>query len=143
MNIIEKIKENAKKANKRIVLAEGEEERNLKAADIIIENGYASITLLGNKANIEAKAAEWGLKNIAKADIIDPLNNPKKDFYANMLYEIRKNKGMTMEEALKKVEDPLYLATLLIKPGFFFSALGSLPGLGTSRLASSFSFSAS
>ena len=115
MNIIEKIKENAKKANKRIVLAEGEEERNLKAADIIIENGYAAITLLGNKANIEAKAAEWGLKNIAKADIIDPLNNPKKDFYANMLYEIRKNKGMTMEEALKKVEDPLYLATLLIK----------------------------
>jgi phosphotransacetylase len=64
-------------------------------ADIIIENGYAAITLLGNKANIEAKAAEWGLKNIAKADIIDPLNNPKKDFYANMLYEIRKNKGMT------------------------------------------------
>ena len=90
MNIIDKIKENAKKANKRIVLAEGEEERNLKAADIIIENGYAAITLLGNKANIEAKAAEWGLKNIAKADIIDPLNNPKKDFYANMLYEIRK-----------------------------------------------------
>ena len=115
MNIIEKIKENAKKANKRIVLAEGEEERNLKAADIIIENGYANITLLGNKATIEAKAAEWGLKNTAKADIIDPMDNPKKDFYANMLYEIRKNKGMTMEEALKKVEDPLYLATLLIK----------------------------
>ena len=69
MNIIEKIKENAKKANKRIVLAEGEEERTLKAADIIIENGYAAITLLGNKANIEAKATEWGLKNIAKADI--------------------------------------------------------------------------
>ena len=78
MNIIEKIKENAKKANKRIVLAEGEEERTLKAADIIIENGYAAITLLGNKANIEAKATEWGLKNIAKADIIDPLNNPRK-----------------------------------------------------------------
>ena len=115
MNLIEKIKENAKKANKRIVLAEGEEERTLKAADIIIENGYAAITLLGNKANIEAKAAEWGLKNIAKAEIIDPMDNPKKDFYANMLYEIRKNKGMTMEGALKKVEDPLYLATLLIK----------------------------
>ena len=50
MNIIDKIKENAKKAKKRIVLAEGEEERNLRAADIIIENGYAAITLLGNKA---------------------------------------------------------------------------------------------
>ena len=78
MNLIDKIKENAIKANKRIVLAEGEEERNLKAADIILEKGYAGLILLGNKANIEAKAAEWGLKNIGKAEVIDPLDNPKK-----------------------------------------------------------------
>ena len=117
MNLIDKIKENAIKANKRIVLAEGEEERNLKAADIILEKGYAGLILLGNKANIEAKAAEWGLKNIGKAEVIDPLDNPKKEFYAEMLCEIRKKKGMTIEEARKLVEDPLYLATLLIKNG--------------------------
>lgn len=117
MNLIDKIKANAIEANKRIVLAEGEEERTLKAADIILEKGYAGIVLLGNKAKIEAQAAEWGLKNIGKAEIIDPMDNPKKEYYAEMLCEIRKKKGMTIEEARKLVEDPLYLATLLIKNG--------------------------
>lgn len=115
MNLIDQIKEKALKQNKRIVLAEGEEERTLKAADIVIEKGYAAITLLGNKAVIEKKASEWNLKHISQATIIDPLNNPKKDFYAQMLCEIRKSKGMTMEEANKLVEQPLYLATLMIK----------------------------
>ena len=117
MNLIDKIKANAIEAKKRIVLAEGEEERTLKAADIILEKGYAGIVLLGNKAVIEGKAAEWGLKNLGKAEIIDPMDNPKKEFYAEMLCEIRKKKGMTIEEARKLVEDPLYLATLLIKNG--------------------------
>ena len=115
MNLIDQIKENAKKYGKRIVLAEGEEDRTLKAADRIIEEGIANIVLLGNPANIEAKASQFGLKNIGKATIIDPITNPKKQFYAEMLCEIRKGKGMQMEEALKLVEDPLYLATLLIK----------------------------
>ena len=117
MNLIDKIKANAIQANKKIVLAEGEEERTLKAADIILDKGYAGIVLLGNKAKIEAQAAEWGLKNIGKAEIIDPMDNPKKEYYAEMLCEIRKKKGMTIEEARKLVEDPLYLATLLIKNG--------------------------
>ena len=117
MNLIDKIKANAIEAKKRIVLAEGEEERTLKAADIILEKGYAGIVLLGNKAVIEGKAAEWGLKNLDKAEIIDPMDNPKKEYYAEMLCEIRKKKGMTIEEARKLVEDPLYLGTLLIKNG--------------------------
>lgn len=79
MNLIDKIKANAIEANKRIVLAEGEEERTLKAADIILDKGYAGIILLGNKAKIEAEAAEWGLKNIGKAEIIDPMDNPKRN----------------------------------------------------------------
>ncbi|MBP5710183.1 MAG: phosphate acetyltransferase, partial [Bacteroidales bacterium] len=83
--------------------------------DIAINEGYANIVLLGNPENINAKAAEWGLKNIDKAQIIDPKNNPKKEVYAEMLCEIRKKKGMQMEEALRLVENPLYLDTLLIK----------------------------
>ena len=117
MSLLEQIKAKAQQANKRIVLPEGEEERTLKAADIVLSEGIASIVLLGNKENIAAKAAEYGLKNIGKAEIIDPNNNPKKEFYAEMLCEIRKKKGMTMEEALKLVVDPLYLGTLLIKNG--------------------------
>lgn len=115
MNIIEAIKLKAKQAQKSIVLAEGEEDRTIKAADIAIAEGYANIVLLGNKEVIENKASEWGLKHISKATIIEPKNNPKKDFYAAMLCEIRKKKGMQMDEALTLVEDPLYLATLLIK----------------------------
>ena len=115
MNLIEQIKENAKKANKTIVLPEGEEERTLKAADIVLKEGYAQIVLIGNRSKIEKQAAEWGLTHIAKAKIIDPIENSKKEYYAQMLCEIRKSKGMQMEEATRLVEDPLYLATLLIK----------------------------
>ena len=114
---MQKIRENARKANKRIVLAEGMEERTLKAADIILSEGLAQLILLGNKEVIANKAKEWGLKNIDKAEIIDPENNPKADYYTNMLYELRKAKGVDMEKAAKLVKDPLYLATLLIKNG--------------------------
>lgn len=117
MNFIEQIKENAKKANKRIVLPEGEEERTLKAADVILAEKIAEIVLIGNRKNIENRAAEWGLTHIGEAEIIDPQQNPKQEFYANILFELRKNKGMTMDEAMKLVQDPLYLGTLLIKNG--------------------------
>ncbi len=117
MNLIDSIKAKAVEAHKTIVLAEGEEERTLKAADIILEKGYAGLILLGNKAEIAEKAASFGLKNIDKAEIIDPKDNPHKEQYAEMLCEIRKKKGMTIEEARALVEDPLYLGTLLIKNG--------------------------
>ena len=115
MDLMTKIKSTAKAANKCIVLPEGNEERTLKAADIILKEGIARLILLGNDQEIRKLAAEWGLKNIDKATIIDPKNNPKKDYYAQMLCEIRKSKGMQMAEAMKLVEDPLYLGTLLIK----------------------------
>lgn len=117
MTLIEQIRAKAKAANKRIVLAEGTEERTLKAADIILKEGIAQIILLGNEAEIKKLSAEWGLQNIDKATIIDPVSNAKKEYYAQMLCEIRKKKGMQMDEAMKLVEDPLYLACLLIKNG--------------------------
>ena len=117
MDLMNQIRAKAKAANKCIVLAEGTEERTLKAADIILNEGLARLILLGNEAEIKNLAAEWGLKNIDKATIIDPVNNEKKEYYAQMLCEIRKKKGMQMDEAMRLVEDPLYLATLLIKNG--------------------------
>ncbi len=117
MEFIKLIRENAKKHNKCIVLPEGTEERTLKAADIIIEEGLARIILLGNEAEIKNLATQFGLKNIDKAQIIDPKTHAKKEYYANMLFEIRKNKGLSMEQAIALTEDPLYLATLLIKNG--------------------------
>ena len=83
-----------------------------------MQNKFSTIrTILGNEQEIKGLAAQWGLKNIDKATIIDPVTHAKKQFYAEMLCEIRKKKGMQMDEAMRLVEDPLYLATLLIKNG--------------------------
>ncbi len=117
MNLIDKIHEMARQANKTIVLPEGTEERNLQAADYALKHGLANIILLGNKQTILEKSKTFGLQNIEKARLIDPMDHPQKEYYAKMLADIRKKKGMTLEQAMQLVEDPLYLSTLLIKDG--------------------------
>jgi len=117
MDLLEQIKESAKKYNKRIVLPEGTEERTLKAADEILDQGIAQIILLGNPKEIKALADKHSLNNIEKAEIVDPLNHPKKETYINLMVELRKKKGLTKEEASKLIENPLYLGTLMIKNG--------------------------
>jgi phosphate acetyltransferase len=101
----------------RIVLPEGYEERNIKAADIAIEEGLAQIILLGDPGQIKDHASKLGLKNISKARVIDPKNHARKADYINLMVELRKNKGMTHEEASRLIEDPLYLGVLMIKSG--------------------------
>ncbi len=115
--LINEILERAKADRQRIVLPEGTEERTLKAANQILTDGIADLILLGNPAEINACATEWGLGNISKATIIDPENNPKQEEYAQLLFELRKKKGMTIEEARKLVTNPLYLGCLIIKNG--------------------------
>ena len=117
MELLDRIKENAKKHNQRIVLPEGYEERNLKAADIAISEGLANIILIGDPAHIKSQAEKFGLKNISKAEIVNPVSHSKKEHYINLMVEIRKSKGLTHEEATKLIEDPLYLAVLMIKNG--------------------------
>lgn len=117
MDLLDKIKARAKSHKKRIVLPEGLEERTLKAADELLRDGIAEIILLGNKEAIKKEAENAGLKNINKATIIDPLSHEKKDEYIDLMVEIRKHKGLTREEASSLIEDPLYLATLMIKNG--------------------------
>ncbi|GJM60817.1 MULTISPECIES: phosphate acetyltransferase [Persicobacter] len=117
MSLIEKIKENAKKYNKRIVLPEGEEERTLQAADQIAAEGLAHIILIGNPNTIQEEAGRLGLNNLDKVTIIDPTNHDKKQAYTELLLDLRKSKGLTEEQASKLVENPLYLATLMIKAG--------------------------
>ncbi len=125
MELLEQLLVRAKANPQRIVLPEGDEIRTLQAADIILNEGAADIYLLGNPAKINALADELGLKNIGKAHIIDPENNPMSETYATLLYELRKSKGMTMDEASQKVKDPLYLACLMMKRG---DADGELAG---------------
>lgn len=117
MTLIESIIERAKSNRQRIVLPESLEERTIKAADKSIADGLAEIILIGNREEILKKAEEFGLKNISKATIIDPETSEKTAEYTNLLYELRKNKGMTPEQASVLVKDPLYFGCLIIKNG--------------------------
>lgn len=101
----------------RIVLPEGTEVRTLKAADQALQDGIANIILIGNPTEIMALAKENNLTNIDKATIVDPENHEKAAVYAELLFELRKKKGMTPEQAAVQSKDPLYLACLMIKNG--------------------------
>ena len=114
---MESIIARAKSNRQRIVLPESLEERTLTAADKSLADEIADIVLIGNRDEILALAAKLGLQNIEKATIIDPATSDKTAEYANLLYELRKNKGMTPEKATQLVMDPLYFGCLIIKSG--------------------------
>ena len=117
MTLIESIIARAKSNKQRIVLPESLEERTLTAADMALADEIAEIILIGNREEIFALAEKLGLKNIDKATIIDPATSEKTAEYANLLYELRKSKGMTPEKAAQQVLDPLYFGCLIIKSG--------------------------
>ncbi|MBR2191822.1 MAG: phosphate acetyltransferase [Bacteroidaceae bacterium] len=117
MDLITSIIERAKANKQRIVLPEGTEERTLTAADRAIADGLADLIILGNLDELHALADKLGLKNIDKATLIDPATSPKREEYAQLLFELRKKKGMTIEQACEKVLDPLYFGCLIIKSG--------------------------
>ena len=117
MEFIERLKDRARQNKKRIVLPEGHEERTLKAADIILKENIAEVILIGNPNEIGLLASQYGLTHIGQATIVDPKSHAKKETYMQLLLSIRKSKGMTEEQAAKLVEDPLYLAVLMIKAG--------------------------
>lgn len=115
MDLLQQIVARAKANKQRIVLPEAEEERTLRAADRVLAEDMANIILIGNPESIKADAEKYGLQNINKATIIDPLNNPRSEEYAELLAELRKKKGMTIEQARELVKNPLYLGCMIIK----------------------------
>lgn len=117
MDILENLIVRAKANKQRIVLPEAEEERTIKAADRALADALADIILIGNPAKIQQQVEAFNLTNISKATIIDPENNPKSEEYAQLLAELRKKKGMTIEQARELVKNPLYLGCLIIKNG--------------------------
>lgn len=117
MNLIQEIINRAKANKQRIVLPEGTEERTLIAADRLLQDEIADLILIGDPNEITGAAKELNLKNIEKASLLNPLSHPKKEEYIQLLLELRKGKGLTLEEASVLVEDPLYLGCLMIKNG--------------------------
>lgn len=117
MGLFEKLTTKAKQHRQRIVLPEGTEPRTLTAADRLIVEELADIILIGKPEEIKAAAAEMGLTNIAKAKIVNPSDEKVLNKYAPLFYELRKSKGITMEDAYKTAANPLYLGCLMIKNG--------------------------
>jgi len=117
MDFLQSVKQRAKAALKTIVLPESTEPRTLAATQQIIAEGLAKIILIGNAGEIEKAAASEGA-NISGAEIIDPANFDKMDTLAANLFELRKAKGLTLEEAKRALlENPLTLGVMLVKEG--------------------------
>ena len=114
MSFIEEIKQRAKKEIKTIVLPEAEDIRILKATENALKENYANIILIGDKEKIE-KIAEEQKIDIKTAKIINPSTSEKYDEYVNLLYELRKEKGMTIDKAKELVKDPVYFGMLMVK----------------------------
>ena len=114
MNFIEEIKKRASNQIKTIVLPEATDIRILEATDIIGKEGFAKIILLGNESEIISIANKNKL-NISKATIIEPLKSDKYDEYVEAFYELRKAKGMTIEQAKKLLQDPVYFGMMMVK----------------------------
>ncbi|MBD5367534.1 MAG: phosphate acetyltransferase [Bacteroides sp.] len=117
MELFEKMTERAKAQKQRIVLPEGNEPRTLTAADRIIADNIADIILIGDPAEIMKLAGELKLNNIAKARIVNPADESVIDRYAPLFFELRKKKGISMEEARLTTANPLYLGCLMVKAG--------------------------
>ena len=117
MGLFDKLITKAKKNRQRIVLPEGTEPRTLTAADRIISEGIADVILIGDPAEITDAARELSLTNISRARIVNPADSAVIDKYAPLFYELRKSKGITMDDARKMASNPLYLGCLMIKKG--------------------------
>ena len=117
MGLFDKLTEKAKQNRQRIVLPEGTEPRTLTAADNIIADRIADIILIGDPKEIMTMAHDLKLNNIDKATIINPTDEKVIDKYAPIYFELRKNKGISMEEARLTTANPLYLGCLMVKAG--------------------------
>ena len=114
MNFIEEMKQRARQNIKRIVLPEASDIRTIKAAATALKEEYAEIVLIGDEAVIN-KLAEENNVDISKASIINPLTSEKSEEYANKLYELRKEKGMTLDQARELVKDEVYYGMMMVK----------------------------
>ena len=117
MDLFEKLTKRAKANKQRIVLPEGNEPRTLTAADRIIADDIAHVILIGDAVEIKNMAAELNLTHIGKATIVNPADEAVIDRYAPILHNLRKSKGMTVEESRLTAANPLYLGCLMIKAG--------------------------
>lgn len=114
MSFIEEIKNRAKGDKKTIILPEAEDKRVLEAASKVIKQGFAKVILLGDEEKIKEDSSKNKI-DLDGVDIINPLTSDKKEEYKQKLYELRKNKGMTLEQAEELLKEPIYFGMMMLK----------------------------
>ena len=114
MSFIEEIKNRAKEDIKTIILPEAEDKRVLEAASKVIKQGFAKVILLGDEEKIKDDCLKNKI-NLDGVDVINPLTSDKKEEYKQKLYELRKNKGMTLEQAEELLKEPIYFGMMMLK----------------------------
>ena len=114
MSFIDEIKARAKKEIKTIILPEAEDKRVLEAASKVTKEGFAKVVLLGDAAKIKEDCKSNGI-DLDGVDIINPLTSEKKEEYRQKLYELRKNKGMTLEQAEDLLKESIYFGMMMLK----------------------------
>lgn len=116
MSFIEDIKKKAKEQIKTIVLPEGEDIRTIQAAEMVLKEQYANLIILGNEEQILVTANKEKI-DISKATIIEPEKSEKYNEYVQKFYELRKEKGMTIEKATELMKDETHFGMMMVKQG--------------------------
>lgn len=124
MDVLSQIRQRAAAANTHIVLPEGDDDRTIRAASLIRAHSLARITLIGNEQTIRDRASALGA-SLGDTSLVDPKTSPKLEDYAKLFYELRRSKGVTMDEARRALRDPLYFGNLMVRAG---DADGSVAG---------------
>ena len=114
MSLMDEIKNKAKSDLKHIVLPEGSEERTVQAAERIVKEGIASVTLLGDVEQIKAVAAKFGV-DLAGVALVDPVTSPDLAHYTELFYELRKEKGVTPEKAAATMKTTLFFGAMMVR----------------------------
>ena len=114
MSFIEEIKNRAKEDKKTVILPEAEDKRVLEAASKVIKQGFAKVILLGDEEKIKEDSSKNKI-DLDGVDIINPLTSDKKEEYKQKLYELRKNKGMTLKQAEELLKEPIYFGMMMLK----------------------------
>jgi phosphate acetyltransferase len=114
MNIEETLAERARAKKRHIILPEGNDERILQAADIVLQKGIADLTIFGNPGELQQRSESLGLKHIKTAEFMDYRKSPSFNEYADIFYNLRKSKGITQEQAAKQLEDRNYFGVMMV-----------------------------
>ncbi len=116
MNVVEDIRRRARQNNRQIILAEGEEERTIEAAEIIHREKIARTILVGNIEVIKSKAQRLKV-DLSGINLVDQRQHPRRQEYIEQYFQLRKHKGITTEEAAKQMDNPLYYGCMMLRNG--------------------------